>query len=130
MGRFNIASEADILSGRASDVYFHRSLERMRTKGPIKNVTAEVTVSGPLDTWVNFSGLDEVISLLEGKSVDLWAIPEGTIVNPRDESGIPVPFIRIRGNYQEFAEYETSILGFICQSSGISTYSAKIRDVL
>ncbi|MEM0158842.1 MAG: nicotinate phosphoribosyltransferase [Thermoplasmataceae archaeon] len=130
MVKFNIAEREDILKGRASDVYFQRSIERMKSRGKVRSVTAEVTVSGPLDTWVNFSGLDEVVSLLENKNVDLWGIPEGTIVNPRDEAGIPVPFIRVKGNYDEFAEFETSILGFICQSSGISTYSAKIRDVL
>ncbi len=39
-------------------------------------VTMEATVSGPLDTFVTFSGLDEVVSLLEGKDVDLRAVPE------------------------------------------------------
>lgn len=130
LSRLNSASQSDIMAGRASDVYFERSLDAASTVKHEAHVSAEFTVSGPLDTWVNFTGLNEVISLLRGKKIDLYAVPEGTIVNSRDERGNPVPFLRIDGNYDDFGEFETSVLGFICQSSGISTYSSKIRMVL
>lgn len=128
--RFSSASHEDILAGKASDVYFERSLDAASRVKHEARVAAEFTVSGPLDTWVNFTGLNEVLALLEGKNVDVYAIPEGMIVNSRDSHGNPVPFLRIEGNYDDFGEFETAILGFICQSSGISTYSAKVRDVL
>lgn len=124
---FNIATNEDILSGDASDVYFQRSIAGIREKGVDFEVSAEFTVSGPLNTWINFSGLDEVINALKGRNVDLYAIPEGTVLKPRDSNGVPVPFLRIEGKYSEFGEMETAILGFICQSSGISTESAKVR---
>lgn len=124
------ASEEEILSGKASDVYFERSIDAASRVKHEAKVAAEITVSGPLDPWVTFTGLNEVISVLSGKNVDLYAIPEGTIVDPRDSRGIPVPFIRIEGNYDDFGELETAILGFLCQSTGISTYSTKIRDAL
>ncbi|GGM75476.1 nicotinate phosphoribosyltransferase [Thermogymnomonas acidicola] len=127
MRRFNIATEEDILEGRASDVYFSRTMEVLKKVGRDPVVTMEATVSGPLDTFVTFSGLDEVVSLLEGKDVDLRAVPEGTILNPRDSRGIPVPFMSITGRYSEFGVFESSILGFICQSSGISTYATRVR---
>lgn len=127
---FNSASDEDILSGRASDVYFERSIHAAAKVKHEARVSAEFTVSGPLDPWVNFTGLNEVLSILKGKKVDLYAIPEGTIVDPRDSQGTPVPFLRIEGNYDDFGEFETAILGFICQSTGISTYSTRIRDEL
>lgn len=128
--RLSSAKESDILAGRASDVYFERSLDAASHVKHKANVVAEFTVSGPLDTWVNFTGLNEVLAILKGKPVDVYSIPEGMIVNSRDSRGNPVPFLRIEGNYDDFGEFETSVLGFICQSSGISTYSAKIRDAL
>lgn len=124
---FNIASEEEILSGDASDVYFQRSIAGIKKKGFDFDVVAEFTVSGPLDTWLNFSGLDEVVNALEGRNVNLYAVPEGTLINPRDSNGLPIPFLRIEGKYSEFGEMETAILGFICQSTGISTAAAKVR---
>ncbi len=126
MKDFNIAEIGDIRNGLASDVYFERSQTLL--KGfPDATVTAEITVSGAHFPWILFSGLDEVITLLEGRRLNLSAIPEGTILRHRDDSGIPVPFITITGQYREFAVLETVMLGFICQSSGISTYSSIVR---
>ncbi len=124
------ATYEEIMAGQASDVYFERSLNAASRVKHDANIVAEVTLSGPLDPWVNFTGLNEVLGILTGKKVDVYAIPEGTIISPRDMAGNPVPVIRIEGNYDDFGEFETSILGFICQSTGISTYSSRIRDVL
>lgn len=128
--RLSSATYEEILAGQASDVYFERSLSAASRVKHEAHVVAEVTLSGPLDPWVNFSGLNEVMSLLLGKGVDVYSIPEGTIIGPRDMVGNPVPFMRIEGNYDDFGEFETSMLGFICQSTGISTYSTKIREIL
>ncbi|MCL4444250.1 MAG: nicotinate phosphoribosyltransferase [Candidatus Thermoplasmatota archaeon] len=125
--KFNVATDEEISTCQASDVYFERSISSIEKISGSEKVVSEVTVSGPLDTWINFSGLDEVINLLQGKNVDLYAIPEGTVLNPRDPKGTPVPFAWIEGDYSEFGKCETSILGFLCQSSGISTKSSKIR---
>lgn len=123
-------SEDEILQGKASDVYFERSIKGISETGENHNVSAEFTVSGPNDPWVCFTGLEEVISVLEGKNIDLYSIREGTIFPLRDSMGIPVPVMKIEGKYSEFGVFETSILGFVCQSSGISTYSARIRREL
>ncbi len=127
MGKFNIATESEIRAGLASDVYFERTISALGEECRDTRVSMEATVSGPLDTWINFTGMDEVLNLLEGLPVDVYSIPEGTILNPRDSRGIPVPFIRIDGNYCDFGKYETSVLGMICQSSGISTKASKVR---
>jgi nicotinate phosphoribosyltransferase len=125
--KFNVATDEEISACQASDVYFERSINSIEKISVSENVVSEITVSGPLDTWINFSGLDEVVNLLQGKNVDMYAIPEGTVLNSRDSRGTPVPFVWIEGNYSEFGKCETSILGFLCQSSGISTKSSKIR---
>ncbi|KAA8922298.1 nicotinate phosphoribosyltransferase [Thermoplasma sp.] len=127
MNVFNIADDEDIRNGLASDVYFERTIAAIGERCRDLRVAMEATVSGPLDTWINFTGLDEVVKLLEGKDVDLYAIPEGTILYPRDANGMPVPFIRVEGRYCDFGAYETAILGFICQASGISTKASKVR---
>ncbi len=122
--RFFIATEADILEGRASDVYFSRNMDLVRNdKG--ERMVAEITLSSS-EGWVNFTGLEEIINLLEGKDIHMWAIPEGSIVSPRDSQGRPIPFIVLEGNYSDIMVYETSILGFICQSTGISTEATKV----
>ncbi|PYB67887.1 nicotinate phosphoribosyltransferase [Thermoplasma sp. Kam2015] len=127
MNTFNIASDEEIKKGLASDVYFERTIKALGNRCKDLEVSMEATISGPLDTWINFTGLDEVIKLLENIDVDLYAIPEGTIIYPRDANGMPVPFIRIEGKYCDFGMYETAILGFICQASGISTKASKVR---
>lgn len=123
---FNVASDEDIMQGKASDIYFERSQDLVRSL-PDHNVTAEITVSGAEFPWIDFTGLDEVLSLLESSNLDIYAIPEGTLLFPRDHRGIPVPFVTIIGPYRNFARFETAILGFLCQSSGISSYSSMIR---
>lgn len=130
MGRlFNIATEEEIKAGLASDVYFERSIQGIESLDVDDHSSADITVSGPLDTWLTFSGLDEILKLFAGIDVDIYAIPEGTILSPRDSNGYPIPFIRIKGKYRDYGKFETSLLGFICHSSGVSTYSSKIRIV-
>ena len=124
---FNISSEKDILKGENADIYFRRALKVLESENIDDSITAEVTVSSFENPWVTFSGLDEIISLLKGKNIDLFALPEGTILPYRDMHGTPVPFISIRGKYRDIGLYETSILGFICQSSGISTAASLVR---
>jgi nicotinate phosphoribosyltransferase len=122
--KFYIATEKDIMEGRASDVYFSRNENLVRSNYDGK-VVVEVTLSSN-EQWVTFSGLNEVLNLMENKSIDLWAIPEGTIISPKDSMGRPVPFMIIEGKYSEIMVYETAILGLLCQSTGISTEATKV----
>ncbi len=123
-----MASEEDIKKGRTTDVYFVRTKEILERNKIEKKAYAEFTVANPPYDWVVFAGLDEVIELLKGKNVNLYALPEGTIFPRRDENGIPIPVMAIEGDYKEFAIYETPMLGFICQASGIATKAARIKQ--
>jgi nicotinate phosphoribosyltransferase len=130
MGRFHTVEEKDILKGRTTDIYFEH------TKKILKNLTmtsmrvqTDFTVSGlPSDyNWAVFCGLEEVINLMAGKKLDLYALPEGTIFQNRSPKGVLVPLMVIDGPYYDFCIYETPILGLICQSSGIATKTSRIK---
>jgi nicotinate phosphoribosyltransferase len=132
MSRFHIAGEEDIREGRTSDIYFFRTLEILEKEGKERTrVLGEFTApSLPQDwEWAVFAGLEEAVRVLEGREVSLWAAPEGTIFRPRTARGVPVPIMTIEGPYAEFAIYETPVLGFICQASGIATKASRVRKV-
>ncbi|MHC1636086.1 MAG: nicotinate phosphoribosyltransferase [Candidatus Methanospirareceae archaeon] len=119
--KFWIVSEEDILGGKTTDVYFIRAEEVLRRKGINPEVVAEVTAGG--GEWGVLAGLEEVAHLLEGKDIDVYAMPEGTIFFPNE------PVLRIEGRYLEFARYETPLLGFLCHESGIATKAARIKKL-
>ncbi len=120
-----IACEESIKNGKVSDIYFRRALEIIKDKGLDKKVKAEVAVKSlPKDRdWAVFCGLEEVVELLENKSVSVRAIPEGTIFKENE------PVLEIEGMYSEFAVFETAILGFLSQESGVATKAARIKKV-
>jgi len=127
--KFFHASDDEILRGETTDIYFKRTEEILKVKNASRKVEAEFTLSSfPRGyTWGIFAGLEEVLRLLEGKPLTVKALPEGMIFRNRDDLGVPVPVLTIEGDYVEFAVYETPILGFLCQSSGIATKSARVR---
>ena len=130
MGRFFIAGEDDIRKGRTSDIYFFRTLEILEKEGKDRaRVYGEFAAPNlPQDWgWGVFAGLEEAVRLLEGHEVALWAAPEGTVFTPRTPRGIPVPIMAIEGPYGEFGVYETPVLGFLCQASGIATRAGRVR---
>jgi nicotinate phosphoribosyltransferase len=128
--RFYIARDEEILAGKTTDVYFSRTKEILNKYGlGERKVTAEFTTSDLPKNWEwgVFCGLEEVIYLLNGKKIDLYALPEGTIFKPRTLEGIRVPVMVIEGAYAEFCIYETPALGFICQASGVATIAARCK---
>lgn len=127
MVRFHMATEEEIKKGLTTDIYFQRTRDILRKKGIRKKVVAEFTYHSTKIDWVVFAGLEEVVKLLEGIPVNLYALPEGTIFTPFSKNGVPVPVMVIEGCYDDFAVYETPALGFICQASGIATRAAKLR---
>ncbi|MGC8672880.1 MAG: nicotinate phosphoribosyltransferase [Thermoplasmata archaeon] len=128
--KFYIANEDEILSGKTTDVYFLRTLEILKKENIHKKVVAEVTTQDQHNPWIVFAGLEEVINLMQGKKITLRALKEGTIFTPFDQNGIPLPVLDIEGDYQDFAIYETPILGLICESSGIATKSARFKKLI
>ena len=121
---FHIASEPDIKAGQVSDVYFARTVEILRARGLTKRVKAEIRLkSFPQADWSFgvLAGIEEAAGLLEGLPVDVWAMDEGTLFGPHQ------PVLVIEGTYVEWAEYETALLGLLCQASGIATKAARCK---
>src|SRR6266571_5205621 len=96
---FYIATADEIRAGRTTDIYFSRTLDILKKAGRSRaNVVAEVT-TGALPNgwpWGIFCGLEEVVHLLTGKDVSLWALPEGSLFPPKTLRGIAVKAARIR----------------------------------
>ncbi|MEF8879368.1 MAG: nicotinate phosphoribosyltransferase [Candidatus Thermoplasmatota archaeon] len=127
MVKFYTASDKEIEEGETTDIYFKNTKEILEKKNVNKRVTAEFTYHSETQDWAVFAGLEEMINLFEGKNIDFYALPEGTIFTPFSKNDVPVPVVVIEGDYTEFGIYETPSLGLICQASGISTKTAKIR---
>ncbi|MFP3232546.1 MAG: nicotinate phosphoribosyltransferase [Sulfolobaceae archaeon] len=122
--RFYIADEASILKGEITDVYFDRAVRTLEHLG-FKEVKVRMEIHSyglPKDyQWAVFTGLEEVLNLLEGKDVTVYAMPEGTLFKEIE------PVMIIEGNYLDFGVYETAFLGILRHYSSISTKAARIK---
>src|SRR6059036_2541242 len=120
---FHTAPDADIKRGDVSDVYFARTLQILTHRGDRKRVKAAIYLKSlPEDwQWGILAGVEEAAALLEGQPVDVWAMDEGILFEPYQ------PVLRIEGTYVEWAQYETALLGLLCQASGIATKAARCK---
>jgi len=120
---FHIATEDEIKKGVVTDVYFQRTEEILKKKGIDQQVVAEVTMKDAPSGWIwgVLAGIEEAAYLLEGLPVNVYAMAEGTIF------GVEQPVLFIEGRYLDFLKYETSLLGLLCQASGIATKASRCR---
>ncbi|MEM3313510.1 MAG: nicotinate phosphoribosyltransferase, partial [Thermoplasmatales archaeon] len=123
----NIATPEDILNLKTTDIYFIRAKKALEAAGVNPNVVMEVTSSSREIPWITFSGLDDVVSILAGKQVDVYSLPEGTVLPPRDVRNTPIPVLKIVGKYLDFGMYETPVLGSLSQASGIATKASYFK---
>ena len=120
---FHTAEDAEIKRGEVCDVYFARTVEILRHRGDVKRVKAEIYLKSlPEDwQWGILAGIQEAALLLEGVPVDVRAMDEGSVFEPYQ------PVMVIEGTYVEWAQYETALLGLLCQASGIATKAARCK---
>lgn len=120
---FQIATAEDILAGKVTDIYFERTRQVMQAEKIDAHVVAEFVVKKfPHErTWGVFAGLEEAADLIQTLPVKVWAVPEGTIFRANE------PVFMIEGQYLDFGRYETALLGFFCQASGVATSAARCR---
>ncbi len=113
------ASHDEILSGITTDVYFLRTMDILKHMDlDHKIVTAEIFArkSGIL------AGIEEVKNILRDKKVEVWAVDEGESFDAKET------LVRIRGPYNEFGIFETTILGSLASASGWATAAREIRE--
>jgi len=122
---FFTASDEDIKSGKTTDFYFINTKKILDEKNINKDVVVEVTASGLPNNykWGVMTGLYEALLLLEGHDIDVMGLDEGALFYPQE------PVLTIQGNYKDFCDLETALLGFLCQSSGISTKSSRLKKI-
>lgn len=120
---FHIADPKDIKAGKYTDVYFTRTLEILKAKRIDKWVKAEfIAKRFPEDYgWGVLAGIEEVAYLLKDLKVNARTMREGTIFRAYE------PVMEIEGMYTDFGLYETSILGLLCQASGVATKAARCK---
>lgn len=123
--RLYIASEEDILNGVVTDIYFTRTVKILRAKGIRKKVRMEFHVHKlPKGyEWAVFAGLEEVLYVLKDKPVTVYAMPEGTLFKAGE------PLMIIEGYYDDFAVYETALLGILRHYSSIASKAARIKKL-
>ena len=119
----HVASLKDIKDGKVTDAYFSRTLEILQSKKIKKRVKAEfIAKKLPRDwQWGVLAGIEECSELLKDLPVAVRTMKEGTIFRPYQ------PVMEIEGEYTQFGIYETALLGFICQASGIATKAARCK---
>ena len=117
------ASNKEISDGKTTDIYFHRTEEILKKEKRNPTVTVEIWAKKFPEKykWAIFTGLDEALELFKGKKIDVNALPEGSVFFEKE------PVITIKGKYLDFAKFETPLLGYICQASGISTKAARCK---
>ncbi len=122
---FQTAEPKDILDGRITDVYFERTLAVLKAKKINPVVKAEfIAKSLPNNwPWALFTGVDEAMNLMKHLRIKVRAMQEGTVFYPYE------PVLEIEGRYQDFCVYETALLGFFCQASGVATQAARMRKL-
>lgn len=122
---FHYADEKTIKAGKVTDVYFLRTKEILEKKNIRKTVRAEfIAKSFPYpEKWAVLAGIEEAVELLKGLKVKVRAMNEGTVFSLEE------PVLDIEGDYLEFGIYETAILGFISQASGIATKAARCKKL-
>jgi len=125
---FWIPEQHEIKNALTTDVYFQYAVEALDYAGINPRVTMEVyTRKTPFpSSWAVVCGVYEVAKLLEGLPVDVDAMEEGEVFLTDPELAMYEPVLRISGKYVDFAKYENPVLGFLCQSSGICTKSARV----
>ncbi|MEM0004196.1 MAG: nicotinate phosphoribosyltransferase [Desulfurococcaceae archaeon] len=123
--RFYIASDEDILNGVVTDIYFTRTVRVLKAKGVRRNVRMEfhvVKLPRGYD-WAVFAGLEEVLYLLRGKPVTVYAMPEGTVFRAGE------PLMIIEGYLDDFIVFETALLGILRHYSSIASKAARVKKL-
>ncbi len=122
---FLTADPKDILEGKITDVYFERALAILKAKNVNPWVKAEFIAKNlPKNwPWALLTGVGEAMELMQRLPIKVRAMREGTVFHAYE------PVMEIEGRYQDFMVYETAILGFLCQASGVSTRAARMKKL-
>lgn len=115
----NSAQHDDILAGLTTDIYFLTTMSVLGEMGIAgKEVVAEIFARKP----GVLVGIDEVKNILQDKNVEMWALEEGMEFEPKET------LVRIKGPYENFAIFESVLLGCLASPSGWATAARKVKE--
>jgi nicotinate phosphoribosyltransferase len=117
------ASPEEIRAGEVTAAHLDTTRQILGTERADLQVACEVRL-GDLPAgwpWAILCGLEEVLTLLEGRDVEAWALPEGSVIYPEE------PVLQIAGVYGEFVTLETAVVGMLAQPTGVATAAARLR---
>jgi nicotinate phosphoribosyltransferase len=119
----HVALPEEIRSGEVTDVYFRRGEAVLKAEGENPQVVVEIRASVlPRGWgWAVFAGLDEALWLLDGRGLEVRALPEGSLFFPEE------PVLVVSGHYLDFGALETALLGLLCEASGVATAAARCK---
>lgn len=113
------AQHEDILTGLTTDIYFFTTMDVLGSMGiSDKEVVAEIFAR---KAGV-FVGIEEVRNILKDKGIEMWALEEGMEFQPKET------LVRIKGPYENFAIFESVILGCLASPSGWATAAKEVKD--
>ncbi|SDZ32261.1 nicotinate phosphoribosyltransferase [Proteiniborus ethanoligenes] len=113
------ATHEDILSGLTTDIYFFTTMDVLGSLGmKSKEVVAEIFARKP----GVFVGIEEVRNILKNNGVEMWALEEGTEFQAKET------LVRIKGPYENFAIFESVILGCLASPSGWATAAREVKE--
>jgi len=117
------ATWKEVKEGHVTDVYFERTKKILETRGLNMPVKAEFVAKGlPSNwSWAVLAGAEECAEVFKELPVDVRMMKEGTLF------GVHHPVMEISGMYLDFGQYETALLGLICQASGVATMAARCK---
>jgi nicotinate phosphoribosyltransferase len=120
---FHIADPKEIKEGKLTDIYFVRTMQVLKAKKIDKWVKAEfIAKRFPEDYgWGVLAGIEETAQVLKDLKVSVRAMKEASIFRTYE------PVMEIEGMYTDFGLLETSLLGLLCQASGVATKAARCK---
>lgn len=113
------ATHEDILLGLTTDIYFFTTMDVLGSMNMAgKEVIAEIFARKP----GIFVGIEEVRNILKDNGVEMWALEEGMEFQSKET------LVRIKGPYENFAIFESVILGCLASPSGWATAAREVKE--
>lgn len=115
------AEHQEIIGGWTTDIYFIKTREILKKLNQAQaSVVAEIFPGRP----GMMAGTEEVMNLLSGLPIEVWALPEGEFFKSKEV------IMRITGPYDSFCIYETAMIGILASSCGWATAARQVKDVV
>lgn len=117
------AAPEDVLGGRTAPAEVRATADVLRAVGEDPEVACEVRLDllPPSWPWAVLCGVEEAVAMLEGREVEVLAVPEGAVVYPEE------PVLQVVGRYAEIGGLSGALAGMLSQATGAATIAARMR---